>query len=254
MIDIKLAEHRANQIRSQLNLGQRPIGNVFTLLEDIGIFLFKRPFENDKISAMFIRDTKNHLIIINSSRTFGHQVFSAAHELYHYYFDKHYMGGICSANRNQKTEHEQMADMFASCFLLPDDGVMSVAETRTDSNGKLDLYDLVFLQQYFRVSWNALLIKLENLGYIDNKKDYLNIGITKLTRKLDYDTTLVEKTYDKYISKRYLELALNCYENDEISEARTIEYLNDVDASTTLMINDWMCDAQQNGMEEIYDE
>lgn len=224
-----VAKSKANEIRNLLGLGQRPIADIFSLLEDIGIILFKKPISNSSLSAVFMKDKQNYLVIINSNRTLGHQIFSAAHELYHYYYDKELLGGICSVNNSiNRNKNEEMADLFASYFLMPDEGVIAIAEKRKNKQGKLDLYDVVFLQQYFKVSWNAMLIKLENLSYVDNKDDLLNIGITRLTQMLNYDESLVQKTCDTYVSKRYLELVLKSYEHDEISKAKLIEYLNDV--------------------------
>lgn len=229
MVDKNLAKVRANKIRNSLGLGQRPISDIFTLLEDIGLILFKKPINNSSLSAIFMQDKKNYLVIINSNRTLGHQMFSAAHELSHYYFDNGMLGGICSvSNSNVKNDIEELADEFASNFLMPDEGLIALVEKRKNKDGKLDLFDLVFLQQYFRVSWIAILKKLKTLNYISSIEEYKDVGITRLTQMLGYNTELVSKTKEYDVSKRYLESVLKCYENDEISEIRLKEYLEDV--------------------------
>jgi hypothetical protein len=38
---------------------------------------------------------------------------------------------------------------------------------------------------------------------------------------------LITKTRDSFVSKKYLETALKCYDNDEISKTRLEEYLKD---------------------------
>jgi Predicted Zn peptidase len=226
---ILLAKNRANEIRNQLGLGQGPIPDIFCLIEDIGIILFKTPFKTSSPSAMFMQDKKNYLVVINSNATLGHQIFSAAHELSHYYYDKPVISETCNIDKYEEdSEMEQMAHSFALEFLMPDNGIIAVAEKRKKGKGTLDLYDMVFLQQYFKVSWIALLIKLQHLGYISGVEEYRNAGITRLTEMFGYDTKLVSKTMDKYISKKYMELVLRCYENDEISRERTKEYLLDV--------------------------
>lgn len=223
------AKKRANDIRNLLGLGQRPIADIFSLLEDIGIVFFKKPLHNDSLSALFMQDSRNYLVIINSNKTLGHQIFSAAHELSHFYFDKDLLGGICNVNNiGQKNTIEKSADLFASHFLMPDNGVISIAENRKDRHGKLNLYDIVFLQQYFRVSWIAMLRKIKSLNYIDSVDDYKKVGITRLTKLLNYDTDLISKTQDNFISKKYLNIALKCYDNDEISKSKLEEYLSDI--------------------------
>lgn len=223
------AKNRANDIRNLHGLGQRPIADIFALLEDIGIYLFKKPFYNSNLSAVFVNDNKRSLVVINSDRTLGHQIFSVAHELSHYYYDKHIISGACSINKNgQKNETEQLADLFASHFLMPDDGVISVAEKRVNKDGKLDLLDIIFIQQYFGVSWSAMLTKLEYLKYIDNKESLRNVGIKAFTQALRYNTGLIEKTQDTYISKQYIEKVIKCRDSYEISDAKAKEILKDV--------------------------
>lgn len=229
MIDILLIKKRASDIRNLLGIGQAPISDIFSLIESIGIVLFKIPLQNNSLSAVFMQDKRNYLVIINSSKTLGHQTFSAAHELSHYYFDKEIVAGVCSINRHDsQLPFEQMADQFASEFLMPDNGVSAIAESRKNKQGKLTSFDIVFLQQYFKVSWSAMLNKLKCLGYIDDTDVYKRMGITRLTQMLGYDTSLITKTKDILVSKKYLELALQCYENDDISKIKLTEYLSDV--------------------------
>lgn len=227
----RLAKKRANEIRSLLGFGQKPVADIFSLLEELGIYLFKKPFGDDRLSALFVNDKKRYMIIINSSKTYGHQIFSAAHELSHYYFDKEILSGICSVNSNPKNEIEVLADLFAAHFIMPDDGVISVAENRKNKNGALDIYDIVFLQQYFKVSWLAMLKKLKRLDYIKDIDEFRTIGIKKLIYNLDYDPTLITKTNDTYLSKKYLEMVYKGYSFNEISETRAKKYLNDIGIS-----------------------
>ncbi len=66
---------------------------------------------------MFMKSKDAHLVIINSNKTLGHQIFSVAHELSHYLYDTHVMGGVCAVNKfNQDMEIEKLADLFASHF------------------------------------------------------------------------------------------------------------------------------------------
>jgi hypothetical protein len=111
---------------------------------------------------------------------------------------------------------------------MPDEGVISIAEKRKNKRGKLDIPDIIFIQQYYKVSWQAVLLKLKGLNYLDNIDDFKNIGITDITKKLGYDDSLLRITNDEYVSKKYLELVLKVYNNDDISEKRAAEYLNDV--------------------------
>lgn len=164
---ITKAKNRANEVRNSLGLGDEPISNVFRLLESKGIYLFKRPLEGNA-SAMFMKSRDAHLVIINSNKTLGHQIFSSAHELSHFLYDTHVMGGVCVADKyNQDLEIEKLADLFATHFLMPEEGVLKHLYKRTN-NGKRDVRytDIIYLQQYFNVSWSAMLNRVFNLGQI----------------------------------------------------------------------------------------
>ena len=223
------AKLRANEIRNKLGLGQQPVADIINLLEELGIIVFKKPLRDSNISALFMKDRKNYLVVINSNRTLGHQFFSAAHELHHFFYDQELSGRACDINLDTDAlEKEYLANNFASHFLMPEEGVISVAEKRKNKAGNLELYDIVFLQQYFKVSWISMLRKLNALGYINQVEKYRDIGITGLTQMMGYDVKLVKKTKDTYVSKKYLELVLKCLDNDEISRTKAAEYLKHV--------------------------
>lgn len=221
------AKDRATKIRNKLGLGLSPLSDITSVAEKLGIIVFKKPLESENVSAVFFKDKKNHLILINSSRTLGHQNFSMAHELSHYFFDKEMLGAICSVN-HAKNEMEELADMFAAHFLMPDDAVIELAEKRKTDEGNLDPLDIVFIQQYFNVSWYAMLIKLFKLKYIENVDKLKCIGITNLTQMLGYSTDLLKATNENYLSKVYLRNVFKAYNKDEISEQRAKEYLDDI--------------------------
>ncbi len=66
-------------------------------------------------------------------------------------------------NSPNSKQEEIMADLFASHFLMPDEGVMEIAEKRKNKKGELDVTDVLFIQQYFGVSYKAIVIKLQEL-------------------------------------------------------------------------------------------
>lgn len=243
---ITTAKNRANEVRNTLGLGDEPISNIFRLLESKGIYLFKRPFQGNA-SAMFMKTNNAHMVIINSNKTLGHQIFSAAHELSHYLYDNHLMGGICTVNKyNQDMEIERLADLFASHFLMPEDGIIKHLLKRTD-NGKKDITytDIIYLQQYFNVSWLAMLNRVYNLGHI-TKLDYEhfrdNIRIKREASILGYTTEIYDIDRVNYNSQIYIEKAMLAFRNDEINEKKLEEFLGDID----LTLNELEIDDQEN--------
>jgi len=229
VVDNNLAKVRANQIRNQYALGLGPVADVFSFLEDVGIFVWKEPLVTVGVSALFMKDKKNHLVLINSNRTLGHQIFSAAHELYHYFFNSELLGGVCTIFE-RKNDIEIMADTFAANFLMPEEGILNYVTKRRGNKKKLEINDLIYIQQFFKVSWAALLRRLLELNHIDNREYdyYRTVPIISETRKLGYPTNLLEKTCDRRVSRTYIEYVVKGYENDEISLKKAEEYLADV--------------------------
>ncbi|KIL31286.1 MULTISPECIES: ImmA/IrrE family metallo-endopeptidase [Bacillus] len=230
---VALAKSRSNELRNSMGLGDEPISNIFKLLESKGVFLFKRPFKG-KASAMFMKSKDAHLVIINSNKTLGHQIFSAAHELSHYLYDTHVMGGVCAVNKfNQDMEIEKLADLFASHFLMPEDGILKHVIKRTNNGSRnLDYTDIIYLQQYFNVSWSAMLNRVCNLGHITKQEyDYYKstIKIKSEALKHGYSTEIYEIDEKSYNSQLYIEKAMKAFENDEISEKKLEEFLHDIE-------------------------
>jgi len=232
---IAKAKNRANEVRNRLGLGDEPVPNIFRLLENQGIYLFRKPLHGNA-SAMFMKSPNAHLVIINSNKTLGHQIFSAAHELSHFLYDNHIMGGVCTVDKyNQDIEIEKLADMFASHFLMPENGLLNHILRRTN-NGKddLDTSDIIFLQQHFNVSWSAMLYRLFTLGYITQSEyEYYKetVRVKKEAVKYGYSTELYEIDGKETYSQHYIEKVMEAYQNDEISRQKLEEYLNDVGIS-----------------------
>lgn len=243
---IYIARTRANEKRNALGLGDEPISNIFNLLENQGIFLFIKPFKGNA-SAMFMRTKDIHIVIINSKHTLGHQIFSAAHELSHFFFDKELMGGVCLANKyNQDQEVERLADFFASYFLMPEEGLLKhISKRKKKANSCLDLSDIIYLQQYFRVSWQAMLYRLLNMGELslEEVEKYKTVSIKSEAAKLGYDLDLYTPTYKECPSQKYIEYAMKAFKHDLISESKLNEYLSII--GTSLDTLDKPCDEER---------
>lgn len=243
------AKNRANDVRNRLGLGDEPISNIFKILENEGIFLFKRPIQSN-ISAIFLRSQKDHLVILNTNKTLGHQIFSCAHELSHFLYDQHIMGGVCIVNKTARDiEIEQLADYFASNFLMPEDGILKHIIRRTGGIRKIDTSDIIFLQQYYNVSLAAMLFRLFTLGHLTQEKyEYFKetIRIKRDAALFGYSTGLYEKDQSISYSQNYIEMAMRAFTNDEISERKLEKLLQDIGAK----LSDFVLDDDQSLIEE----
>lgn len=226
-LDAKL---KAEEARSKLGCGTEPILDIFTLIEGEGILLIRAPINRESLSAFFLRKKSEFVIFINTSKTLGHQYFSAAHELYHYIYDKDMVGQICNTAlfNNNKSENEKMADYFAVNFLMPESSVIRYASKITGSK-YLEINDIIKMQQYFKVSYLSMLIRLKELELISPKQyqRLKEIKIISKSRSLGYDSKLLLPTEDKYISPDYIQLAMSLYESGDITYNKLKEYLRE---------------------------
>jgi len=224
--DIKSrARNRAIETRNELGINSNePIDvdilKVLRKKEKISIIVTEL---KGNISGFFLRKEDICLIVINSSRSFGHQRFTAAHEYYHFKYDKGMNGKICTINKYKE------ANYFASYFLMPDESLKYYVDKRTKGN-KLNIRDLIYLENYFMVSHALMLIRLKLINIISEKEiELMKNGIIYKASKLGYDTALYKDTKEKGMFKysNYAELAEELLEKGSISYGKYEELLID---------------------------
>jgi len=218
----------ALQTRNSLGIGLFEKVNIFELLtkvEGISLMIVEM---SDKISGMYLSRKDESLIVINSKKTLGHQHFTAAHEYYHFKFDRNLSHRICPIKKfEDEYEEEYKANQFAVNFLLPKQAVEFILSRRVN-NRKIELDDVIFLEQYFEVSHQLMLIRLKELGYINkNQYEEFKKNVVKRACELGYSAKLYKPTSDEGIKvySKYLELATRLYESGRISRGKYEELL-----------------------------
>lgn len=225
------AEDLSEKIRRQLNLGSAPIKNIFTLFENLGIFVVRIPIKGNGLSGAFFYDQKKKQakILINSDRTLGHQYFTAAHEFCHFLLDKDKQLIIEDGN-GQKPAYEKKADAFAASFLMPKEGMNYFIRSILKNQGKkLNDINLAKTRNEFCASWEATIIRLHNLGYIfdrsyqEKKKETAKLNF--LSMQLGFKTEKKFKKEKIILPADYYRLAFNAYFNKKISLDRLANIL-----------------------------
>ena len=164
------------------------------------------------------------IIFINSNHPKGRQTFTAAHEIYHLFYDTTAFT-ICNINNND--EIEKYANQFASFLLIPTNALYGYKKDKCIA--KWDLDSIIECEQYFQISHEALLYRLKSIGDISSSEyDEFKQDIKYNSMIRGYDLSL----YEPYISKNYtignyVRLVEEAYEKDLISNARKEEYLLD---------------------------
>lgn len=216
-----LAKIRAMDLRKELGYGLEEPLDIFSLLmyrEKISVI---KMLLSKNISGLTISKGNEKAIVINSSMTLGRQIFTAAHEYYHLKFDNEY--------KYKNDEVEEMANTFASHFLMPTVALETMVFNRLENfkRDKIIISDVLFLENYFKMSHIAMLRRLKEEKLIPTKTydEFLEIKRKETAIKYGYSKALYEKTNEKDIYSDYVEIVEMCLTNNKISMEKYEEFL-----------------------------
>ena len=220
-------EHYADRERKRLDLGQAPLRNLDRILEEkCGLKIFYLPIPEERgIFGMFTFDENiGGCILINANPTTGNQLFSLAHEYGHFIFHKGRLG-IISFEKEKDTLDERLANYFASGLLMPENAVKDIFNTRVKNRKEVTAEDVIYLADYFGVSFQAMVYKLNNLKLLsDNKKEELidETWVTAVRKSMGISEP--ERGKFKFPSL-YLHLCMKAYQQGRITTSKLAEFL-----------------------------
>jgi transcriptional regulator with XRE-family HTH domain len=232
------AEHMAEQERRRLDLGSSSISDIFSLLEQNGLRVWRHPVPQEmKISGMYVffEIKQAAFALVDSNQSFGQQVLTASHEYGHYLKDR-YDGPVIDNPDIFIDDYitlyhgrEKFAQTFALHFLLPPKKVEEIIEKDIRSKS-MNFEDIIYLARYFDVSLLAILQILRKLQHI-------SLGRFKEFQKRDgemYERELYGQGQRKVfqvkrgrsqISDRFISLVLDAYRLKKISAERAANLL-----------------------------
>ena len=144
---------------------------------------------------------------------------------------------------------EKDANLFASYLRMPHSSFSRYCNKLTNNGSKgIELHDILEIEQYFRVSRNAVLVRLIQEEYITpEESEQYKTDIIKNAKKYGFDITLYlptdinqRKTYGAYLKK-----ALKLKESGLISDGKYEEYLLEAYRSDIVF--------DDNAEEDLYD-
>lgn len=229
MIEMK-AKAYAIDTRLKLGLQSTDYIDVYKAVATLKIGCIKRVLES-KISGATIKAGDNLcMILVNSSKTLGHQNFTVAHEIYHCLYDDGIQNRACVVELfAKKPQAEQIAELYAVHLLMPEDGILNQLKLRNKIDIGLGVSDVVHLEQYFSVSRLAMCWRLLKMGLITKEESKLfSQNVIMAAKKLGKNTELYEPTNDNIILSDYVEKADEALEKGLITPARYEEILFDV--------------------------
>ncbi|WP_346866637.1 MULTISPECIES: ImmA/IrrE family metallo-endopeptidase [unclassified Clostridium] len=223
----------ALKMRKILNEDSSSPMDIFSLINNLkGVTLIFYPM-SDRISGMCIREENSKIIAINSNMSYGRQRFTAAHELYHLFFEKELRSIVCEKDINEsKSDSEKEADMFASYLLAPYDSLRSyLEENNMLDNDVLTIEDVINMEQFYQLSHQAMIYRLVYDEYMDwNTFNNLKMAVSQKAMRLGYDDKLYKASQEekKYFSiGEYVQKVEELKERDLISNGKYEELLLD---------------------------
>ncbi|WP_075350311.1 ImmA/IrrE family metallo-endopeptidase [Algoriphagus marinus] len=225
-----ILEKYAAQFRADLGYSNTESIHLKSLLHKLGVLAVFRPLEMD-ISGMAIKvGENNRFMMVNTSRTTGHQHFTICHELYHLFIQKNFSYHVCHVGIfDKKDKEEYNADIFASKFLIPEEGILSLVPDWELSKSKVTLATILKIEQYFSCSRRALLNRLSELKLIDASQiEEYKENVRTSAMKHGYSLKLYEKDEQSEVISDYGNLARKLYEQDRISETHYYGLLEDI--------------------------
>lgn len=175
----------------RVDYGQAPLGNrIFDLIasNEKDIRFEKAAFDAERIDGLLYIPAAHGntaYIIINCNKPLVNQIFTAAHEYYHYIVDYRNVikePYICDLTDLGKP-NERKASRFAAELLLPEE---ALKKEIADALIKLDIYDIanadigyyaaivIWLMDKYQLPLKAVMYRLAEEGYIDNIDGYID--------------------------------------------------------------------------------
>ena len=223
---------KSESLRKRLGEDSQSPIDIFSLVHTIEYLTVVFFPMGDRISGMCVKGQSSNVIAINSAMSVGRQRFSMAHELFHLFYGS-IATTICSGRIGfgQKIE-EKDADQFASYFLMPPVALTNAIQRhQKEEGGKLTVNSVVKLEQYFRVSRRAILIRLiEEKELTEHEAEPMREKVIRSAIRLGYDDTLYKPLSPEKQSMTYgyyIQQANKVFEKNLVSNGKYEELLLD---------------------------
>ena len=217
----------AARARTEFGFGPLEPVDILKVVELDKMACVFRPLDS-QVSGIFVRVGSARVVLVNSAKSLGPQRFTLAHELYHAHYDTDLSFQTCHAG-TKNSGRERAADEFAAHFLIPVQGLWNYLTPRLFPGHEIDLPDVLFLEQLFGVSHQAMLIQLKRFSMVNHRQiiDWESVSIRRVAREWGYDDALYRPTHSERIITDYVEKSKRALDQDLISFAKYEELLAD---------------------------
>lgn len=239
------AEDIATLERHRLGLGDGPVSDIRDMLEgDIGLRVFYLNLPS-RVSAWFVFDeVVGGCIAVNRNHPEERRRMSMLHELAHFLTNRNRSEITAFGRYDRIPEHERFADAFARNFLMPASGLRRRFNDVKQHKSKVVLGDFLMLADVFVTSFEALLLRAEELGLIrpGTWDDLKSKGFKAQEARdlLQFSRPVID---DHLLPRRYRYLAAEAYFDGQLTDGQLARFLR-TDLISARRMAEQMAEAQ----------
>ncbi|MFA5528267.1 MAG: ImmA/IrrE family metallo-endopeptidase [Peptostreptococcales bacterium] len=205
-------------------------GQIFNILELENKVLYY-PIQDDEVWGFSEKIEGKSFVWINTAIEYDKQVFAAADELYHLWFENN--GEVIlkadveeKNNSNTISDSELKANRFAAEFLINEELLLQEMRTYSVDRSKIDIKDIIKLSNLFTVPYKTMVKRLYEIKLMNQKRYSELIALSNEEVKVWRNRLgLSLPTRDKKIGLSDLvDKAMRLYEEKKITKEK-LEYL-----------------------------
>jgi len=214
--------------RSRLSLGEGPVLNLRDVLEnDVGLRVFYISLPSRVAGVFAYSEELGGCVAINASHPNERRRWSLAHEYGHFLTNRYRPEISILAAYERVPATERLADSFARCFLMPESGLRRrFNEVSRQSGGKMTASEICGLADYYVVSVEAMMLRLEDLRLLPSGtwERLLDRGFK--VREAQEQIGLISRLVtEQQLPHRYQSLAVRAYQEGNLTEGELAQLL-----------------------------
>src|SRR6218665_162918 len=209
------AEKAASKMRIEvLKIGKDPIFNIYEMLEETNIKVFKTTADKSFSGMSAVIGGKAGVIVFNDSREIPmvRKRFTMLHELGHLFMD---LEGI------EEKESERLCDAFAGAMLLPDEKVL---EYFGGKRVKVYINELKMIKKYFGISLTAIMYRAKALDLVSDS--YLKFFMINYNKHYKAQEFVGYEGQEE--SHRFVQLLVKAVAQEVITSAKAASLKNQI--------------------------
>ena len=229
------AEDVAASERNRLGLGDGPILNLREILEnEVGLRIFYADLPSNLAGIFTFTEELGGCIAINARHPEERRRWSLAHEYGHFLTSRFRSEVTPVSSLGRVSATERLADAFAAALLMPATGLRRrFYQISRATEGNVTTAEICRLANYYFVSVEAMMLRLEGLNLLPRGTwERLRDRGFKVREAQEQLGLVAYPHDDDPLPLRYKLLAVQAYEEDELTEGELCRLLRQDRLST----------------------